>query len=307
MTRNTYVITGASGNIGRVLSETLLADGKKVHVIGRNREHLQPLINLGAQASFGNLEDTAFLSEAFHGAAAVFAMIPPNPVATDFRAYQGTISDSLVSAIKNAGVSRVVALSSIGADLERDTGPIKGLHDFELKLEKLNDVNILVLRPAFFMENLLQGIPVIKALNANGGVLRADVSIPMIATGDIGVYAAKAMENESFTGFRIDLLPGPENLNMTQATAALGSAIGKDDLGYIQIPEDQSRQALSSNGMSDSVIDNLLEMARWINGNGMTYFDRDAGISTQTTIKDYAKSFAIAFNGGEQSATASHA
>jgi len=306
MRNDTYVITGASGNIGRVLTGALLANGLKVRVIGRNRARLQPLIDLGAQASFGTLDDTGFLIEAFHGAASVFAMIPPNPAAADFRAYQGVISDSLVKAVQAAGVSHVVALSSIGGDLERNTGPIKGLHDFEQKLEKLRDINILILRPTFFMENLLQGIPVIRKMNSNGGMLRADVSIPMIATRDIADYAARAMKEASFEGLKAQFLLGPANLDMRQATTAIGSAIGKLGLGYVQIPEDQLKLALASSGFSENAADNILEMASWINGNGLAYVDREAGIATPTTIEEYAKSFAIEFRMGEQSAAVSH-
>jgi short-subunit dehydrogenase len=40
-----YVVTGATGNIGKVLAEILLAEGKKVRVIGRSRERLQPLVD----------------------------------------------------------------------------------------------------------------------------------------------------------------------------------------------------------------------------------------------------------------------
>ena len=36
-----YVVTGATGNTGRIIAETLLAKGKKVRAIGRNAETLE--------------------------------------------------------------------------------------------------------------------------------------------------------------------------------------------------------------------------------------------------------------------------
>ncbi len=36
-----YVITGASGNTGRIVAQELLSHGKKVKVIGRDAGHLK--------------------------------------------------------------------------------------------------------------------------------------------------------------------------------------------------------------------------------------------------------------------------
>src|SRR4051812_21063643 len=124
-----YVVTGATGNIGRVLAERLLSNGHKVRVIGRDRQRLEPLAQNGAEPLIGSLDDAGFLTDAFRGTRAVFAMIPPNATAEDFRKYQNSIADSLIAAVQNSGVSHVVALSSLGADLAEGTGPIKGLHD----------------------------------------------------------------------------------------------------------------------------------------------------------------------------------
>ena len=64
-----YVITGATGNTGRVIAETLLAKGKKVRAIGRNAERLQPLAKKGAEAFVGSVTDGSAMLIAFHGGA----------------------------------------------------------------------------------------------------------------------------------------------------------------------------------------------------------------------------------------------
>ena len=81
-----YVITGATGNIGRAIAETLLTQGQPVRVIGRDAAKLQALVDRGAQARAGSLDDAAFLREAFAGATAVFVMTPPAYTAEDVRA-----------------------------------------------------------------------------------------------------------------------------------------------------------------------------------------------------------------------------
>ena len=117
-------VTGATGNIGMVLASRLLQSGVKIRAVARNTEKLVQLTAKGAEARVGDIGNIAFLADAFLGADAVFAMIPPNYHALNLRAYQLRIAASLVEALKTAGVSRVVALSSSGASLPSGTGPI---------------------------------------------------------------------------------------------------------------------------------------------------------------------------------------
>ena len=106
-----YVITGASGNIGSKTAGILLEKGEKVRVIGRSADSLRQFVDKGAEAAVGNLKDSAFVTRAFKGADAVFAMIPPDHTASDFRANQIEIGESLATAITKAGVKNVVNLS----------------------------------------------------------------------------------------------------------------------------------------------------------------------------------------------------
>src|SRR4051812_27974560 len=144
MSDQLIVVTGATGNIGKKISEILLKNGRKVRVIGRSTEKLRKLVDSGAEAAVGDLADAEFLTKALQGADSIFAMVPPNLTAENFRKYQGTVSDSIVSAIRKSGLKKVVALSSLGADLAEGTGVVTGLHDFEQKLGSLEGVDILI-------------------------------------------------------------------------------------------------------------------------------------------------------------------
>ncbi|HSP05654.1 MAG TPA: NmrA family NAD(P)-binding protein, partial [Acidobacteriota bacterium] len=42
-----YVITGATGNIGKVIAETLLSRGEKVRVLGRDEKRLESFVDRG--------------------------------------------------------------------------------------------------------------------------------------------------------------------------------------------------------------------------------------------------------------------
>jgi len=66
-----YAITGATGNTGKVVAETLLAKGQKVRVIGRSADRLKPFVQKGAEAFVGDVADAAAMTRAFIGARAV--------------------------------------------------------------------------------------------------------------------------------------------------------------------------------------------------------------------------------------------
>ncbi|HUE81344.1 MAG TPA: NAD(P)H-binding protein [Pyrinomonadaceae bacterium] len=305
MGKRIYAITGATGNVGGVVSETLLQRGFAVRAIGRSEERLRPLAHLGAEVRVGSLEDAGFVEAAFEKAAGVFAMIPPNYVAADFSAYQEQIAERLASGVSNTGVSHVVTLSSVGAHLAAGTGPIKGLHKLEERFNQLREVNIVHLRPASFMENLFFGLDTIKSMGINGSALKPDLPIAMIATKDIGAVAADLLANLNFSGKSARELLGPSDITMTEATRALGEAIGKADLKYVQFPYEDVRQALAGLGMSASAIDELIELYEAVNDGLVQPSEQRSPLNTTpTTIEEFSQTFAQAFHSGA-AATAS--
>src|SRR5277367_1299997 len=183
-----YVITGATGNTGSVIAERLLEAGQKVRVVGRDPKRLEKFTGKGAESFIADATDGGALTNAFAGAKAVYAMIPPNIGAPDVRAYMETVSDALRSAIRQNGINHAVVLSSVGADKSHGTGPVAGLHSLEKKLEGISGLNALFLRAGYFMEQVLGQAGVIKAMGTMAGPVRADLPLAMIATRDIGAY-----------------------------------------------------------------------------------------------------------------------
>jgi uncharacterized protein YbjT (DUF2867 family) len=288
--KSPFVICGATGNVGSKIAEALLAAGEPVRVIGRERVRLGPYAARGAEPWPGDIGDGAFLERAFTGTRGAFVLIPPRYDAPDFRGYQSRIVDTLVAVVSKAHVPRVVALSSIGAHLSEGTGPILGLHELEAKLHGLRDTAVVCLRPGYFMENHLWSIPVIRAQGVNGGALRGDVPIPMIATKDISEAAARLLREGTFTGHTIRYLLGPRDLTMSEATRVLGEAIGKPGLKYVEFPEEETRKAMTGMGMSRSAVDAMVEMERSLGGGRIRPTQqRNADNTTSTPLEEFAK------------------
>ena len=76
-TKKTITITGATGNIGSKLVPILINAGAHVRVIGRDAEKLKSFVANGAKAYVGDINDSAFLAQAFRGSDVVFSLIPP--------------------------------------------------------------------------------------------------------------------------------------------------------------------------------------------------------------------------------------
>lgn len=287
------VITGASGHIGNKTAEILLAAGEQVRVISRDASRI---VGRGAETAVGDLRDTAFLAEAFTGAKAVFAMIPPNYTASDFRGYQNKIGASIADAIIESGVSHVVNLSSQGADLPRGTGPIMGLRDQEQRLNELVGVNVLHLRPTYFMENLLMNIPLINQMGIAGSAVRGDRKFAMIATRDIAARVADHLIKRDFTGKVVEDLLGQRDLSLDEAIGIIGKRIGWSGLKYVQFPYADAEQAMVASGFSPDVSRLFIEMSTALN-EGRFAFDRPrtARNTTPTTIEEFADTFAAAF------------
>jgi uncharacterized protein YbjT (DUF2867 family) len=294
-----YIITGATGHTGSIVAEKLLATGAKVRVIGREAKRLERFSRAGAEAVVADMTDAAALEAAFSGARAVYAVMPPNLSAPDVRAYQERLTDSLASAIRNNGVGYVVALSSTGADKTYGTGPVLGVHSLEKKLESIDGLNTLSLRCGYFMENLLPQIGIIQSLGFMAGPVRADVPLPMIATSDIGDVAAESLAKLDFVGMQTRELLGARHVTYTEAAKIIGTAIGKPDLAYRQLPASVLKPAMMQMGMSSNMADLLLEMSEALNtGHMKSQEPRSARNTTATTLETYvAEVFAPAYRG----------
>jgi uncharacterized protein YbjT (DUF2867 family) len=293
------VITGATGNTGKVIAEKLQAAGEKVRVVGRSEERLKPLVAKGAEAFVTDITDVDLLTKAFAGATAAYAMIPPNMAAENMRAHQEAVSDALATAICQSGVKHVVALSSVGADKREKCGPVTGLHFFEEKLNGIAGLNVLHLRAGYFMENFLQYVKLIKSMGMTAGTLKADLPIAMIATRDIAAVAAELLRARNFTGTNTRELLGPRDYAMQEATSIIGAAIGKPKLSYSQLPAMMVKPAMTQMGLSKSMAEGLLEMMEAINSGWMRPLEpRSPANTTPTTFEQFVvDTFLPAFQG----------
>ncbi|KHD89226.1 MAG: nucleoside-diphosphate sugar epimerase [Bdellovibrio sp. ArHS] len=290
------LVIGATGHIGSKIVTHLLAHGQKVRCVARhfpNKEDFQ-----GAELAQGDANNVGFLMEAMRGCSAIFTLIPPNPQAEEVRFYQNKFGEVIAEAIEEAGIKKVVNLSSVGADLESGTGPILGLHDQEERLSEITHADIMHLRCTYFMENLIAGLPSIIGMNRMFGTINGEVPIPMVATRDIAARAAFLLMNPDFKSHNVEYLLGERDISMNEAAKILGRAIGHDDLEYVEVPPQEMRNYYIGAGLTEDWADVYLEMEEAFgNGTIAGTFQRDKVNTTATSLEEFARTtFADAFN-----------
>src|SRR6202142_3437352 len=281
-----YVILGASGNTGSIIANVLLSKGEKVRVVGRDVARLQPFVRKGAEAFAADMTDATALTRAFSDARAAYLMLPP----LHSREEQERQSDAIAKAVKGSGLRYVVHLSSYGAHVPQGTGPVTGLHSSEQKLNAISDLNVLHLRAAYFMENNLAAIDMIRGMGLFGHALLPDLKLPMVATRDVGDYAAQRLLDLDFSGKEARELLGERDLSMTEVTAGIASGIGEPNLRYEQFSYDQVRQALVNTGRSPKKAAVYIERFEAINGGVRGAEDpRSRQNSTPTSFETFVR------------------
>jgi uncharacterized protein YbjT (DUF2867 family) len=289
-----YIILGASGNTGSIIADFLMSKGLKVRVVGRDVGRLKRFVRNGAEAFPADMTDAVALTTAFKGARAAYLILPP----LHSREEQEQQSDAIAKGVRESQLRHAVHLSSYGAQVPHGTGPVTGLYSSEQKLNAIRDLSVLHLRAAYFMENNLAAIDMIRGMGLFGHALLPDLKLPMIATRDVGDYAAQRLLDLDFSGKEAREVLGERDLSMTEVTAAIAHGIGKPELRYEQFSSDQIRQVLTQAGWSPKKAAVYIEMFEAINGGLLVAQEpRSRQNSTATTFERFVQDvFVPAYN-----------
>jgi len=253
------VITAATGNIGAKLVKEIVRSGNRVIAVTRDARKASTLIQPGVDIAEGSLDDVTFLTRTLSGADAVFALIPPEYNAENFRGRQNIIGDAIARAIAVSGIRKVVNLSSLGAEYSHSVGPIKGLHDQEQRLNGLVNIDLTHLRAAYFYENTFFGAHLVSGQGIFGTAVHPDVSFAHVATADIAKIAADLLLGDVHPGIKIVEAISEPRTTMNTITEQLSKAVHKK-IQYVPFPYDATRQALVGGGLSRDVADQFVEL-----------------------------------------------
>jgi len=202
--------------------------------------------------------------------------------------------------VRESDLRYAVLLSSFGAHVPEGTGPIAGLHSAEQKLNAINGLNVLYLRAGYFMENHLAAIGMIQGMGMFGHAVLPDLKIPMIATRDIGEYAAERILKLDFAGKQARELLGERDLTMTEVTAVIARGISKTGSALCAISLRAGLlQVLMQMGIPPKTAGQFIEMYKAINeGLVAGQEPRSAENTTRTSFETFVQDvFVPAYQG----------
>ncbi len=293
------IVTGSVGHISKPLAKELIQKGHQVTVISSKPERQRDIEALGATAATGTIEDARFLTTIFTGADAVYCMEPPVSFLDhnlDIMEHHKRIGHSYAQAIRQSGVKRVVHLSSIGAHTDKGNGILAYHYHLENIFNKLpSDIAITFIRPVGFYYNLYAFIQTIKTQGAIVSNYGEDDKEPWVSPVDIAAAITEEITT-AFSGRKIRYVASDE-LTCNEVAAILGAAIGKPDLKWIIIPDEQLLNVLIKAGWNPNIAAGFVEMNA-SRRNGILYEDyyHNRPALGKVKMKDFAKEFAAAFN-----------
>jgi uncharacterized protein YbjT (DUF2867 family) len=282
-------VMGAAGNVGSKVTDLLLRQNEEVRIFEHERK-LGEFRERGAEVVKGDAVNIENLKSLFENAVAALVLLPENLADPQFVATRTKMSRAIADSLRETQVNHVVGLSAVGVDQENVAGPPAGLRVYEERLFELEDINVLVLRSALYMDYLLANLPLIQSQKINGSAINGNLRFPMIATQDVAREAAERLMRRDFTGHQAKLLLGPEDVSMREATRVIGSLLGLPELQYVEFPPADMKGALLAAGMSEEAASLLVEMQLALNeGQPFGGVQRTTEVTTPTRLEEYLK------------------
>lgn len=252
MMHETILVTGATGTVGReIIKQLSIVDGVRVRagvhsvIKGENLKRL-PDVEV-VEMEFTNPDA---LHAAFTHADKMFMITP-------FTDNQVEMAKALVDEAKKAGVKHIVNLSTLGVDEE----PHNQLGRWHREIEQYvadSGIPFTFLRPSSFMQNFVNySSKDIK--EANTIYMPADNSkVGYIDSRDIASVGVEVLKGNGHEGMVYDLT-GPEALSVHEVATLMSDVTGKL-IKFVNVPEETARDAMQQEGLSNRMIDAMLEL-----------------------------------------------
>jgi len=236
-TDRTVLITGATGQQGGAVARALAGQGFTLRTMTRKPDGAAALAlaKSGNQIVTGDLNDTASLKAALAGAWGVFAVQNTWEAGVEGEEEQGK---RIARLAREAGVAHYVYASVGSAHRKTGIPHFENKSRIEDTVRSLNFPSHVILRPVFFMENLM------GSWFLNGDKLYAALDpatkLQMIAVEDIGRFAACAFTDAARLNRREIDIAG-DNVTMPAAAATLSKALGRP-VEFVRIPIGEVRK-----------------------------------------------------------------
>jgi NAD(P)H dehydrogenase (quinone) len=285
-------ITGITGNIGSQIARNLLAAHQSVRAVVRDIRKGQSWTEQGCEVAQADIYDVPSLAAAFHGAEAVFLLVPPifDPAPGFPEAH--AIAASLTAALSSAAPGSAVYLSTIGAQAAQSN--LLSQHSIIERALRQLPMPIAFLRPAWFMENASWDVAPVRDKGILPSFLQPlDRPVPMVATADIAQLATQLLLEKSTSNRTVEL-EGPERVTPNQIASVFASLSGQPVVAEA-VPRPTWAALFESQGMKNPtprirMLDGFNE--GWIDFEGAPETIRKGAVPLKSVLKSLLDGFA---------------
>ncbi|MEV8349844.1 SDR family oxidoreductase [Streptomyces niveus] len=237
------VVTGATGNIGRPLTQALAEAGEQVTAVSRHTAAVPD----GVRHVVADLAEPAGLRPALDGAKSLFLLLSGDLHAT------GAAPADIIGEAASAGVGRVVLLSTLGV-VTRPFGQTRtAMRALEDTLRE-SGLEWAILRPGGFASNALWWAESVRARQVVAAPF-GDTGVPVIDPADIAAVAAACLLEDRHTGGAYELT-GPEVITPRRQTEAIAAALGTP-VRFHQLTREEAKAAMSRSMPAELADDTL--------------------------------------------------
>lgn len=270
-----FVVSGATGNTGSIVAQTLINQGQPVRVIVRSEEKGEPWKTKGAEVAVAEITDTDAMAKALQGASGAFFLLPPDLTNEDFLGESLKRANAIVAAAKAARLPHAVILSSVGAQHLSRVGPISTIGHLE-RLFVAANIPLSAVRPGYFLENIKDLMPAVLQDGVYPSMIQPlDFKIDMVATTDIGWTVADALINPPTIQHRVIELKGAEQYSAEDIAAALSNSLDRQ-ITPVAVPQEAWIETFKQSGLSRQSAETMAEMHENINNGRIAFLDPNA-------------------------------
>jgi uncharacterized protein YbjT (DUF2867 family) len=282
----TILVTGATGNVGAHVVRELQARAANVRALVRDPQKAMALGDVDLVV--GDFEHPASLRSALAGVDRVYLTAADGPRKVAHEA-------ALIDAAADAGVERIVKLSAMHADPASRLPAFRWHGEIEAHLLR-SGVPSVVLRPAFFMTNMLM---VAGGVAATGTLYAPTANRPvaMIDIRDVAAVAAVTLTADGHDK-QVYELTGPSAVTFTDVARAIGAATGRP-VEYVDLTEEAARPRFTGAGLPDWLAEQLAGVFGVIRDGGFARTTEHVRAITghpARSIGDFARDFAPVFS-----------
>lgn len=261
-----YFILGANGHVGSVLARTLLGQQQPVTVMLHQPEHAAQWQQQGAQVAVADVHDVAALHQVFSPGGRLFLLNPPAAPATDTATEERRTLAAILAAIEDAGLARIVAESTYGAQPGERAGDLGVLYEMEQALAA-QPVPASIIRAAYYMSNWDAALPAAKEQGQVPTLYPLDFQLPMVAPADIAQLAARLLTASTLQPGP-QYMEGPSTYSPADVAQAFAAALRRPVIAR-ETPRPQWLAALRTMGFSEPAADSFARMtALTLDGQG---------------------------------------